>query len=284
MKTKEQFIPAQKRWQEICEDWAQSGMSVSQYCREKNIPRVQFMSWREKINFPFLKRPKGISHNWEKIIKDWEKSGLNIKTYCEMKNISSRSLCKRRYKIGHSSYMNLQETTHKWREIIRDWEASGLGPSAYAMKNALNLSSLRRWDKKLNPHKIQQTSQEKALQKWTKIMKEWESSGLTGFTYCRRNGIEVSCFYKWQKKLNFLSPPPLHLDFKDRPEVSLEDYFLQVPFSSGILMGSSPPSKKIEVVLPQGHQLCMEGQFDEENLSSWLALLLTFKNNSEKEA
>jgi len=280
-------IGMHKEWWRICEDWAASGLTTRKYCLEKNIPRTKFTYWREKLHFPYLKKPRRVAPNWNEIIKDWEESGLTIKTYCEEKNISPKGLCKKRYKVGHPSYISGKEMANKWREIIKDWESSNLTAGAYALKYELNPSSIRRWDKKLNPHKVHQTRENKALQKWTKIMEEWQMSSLTGFTYCRRSGIEVSSFYKWQKKLNVSGPPKAHLDFtkQEHPEISLEDHFFSVPFSSAMLMGSPAP-KKIEALLPQGHQLCvegMEGQFDEESLS-WLTLLLQPKNNIGQDA
>lgn len=276
-------IRIQQKWWKICEDWKESGLSARKYCQEKNITRNVFAYWREKIDFPFVKKPKTVPRNWDEIIKDWEQSGLNIKEYCEQKNISSKGLCKRRYRIGHSSYVSAKETAHKWQAIIKDWETSGLTAGAYALEHQLNPSSIGRWDRKLNPHKPRKT--DKALQKWTKIMEEWQTSGWSGFTYCRRKGIEVSCFYKWQKRLNVaeLSKPHLNFTKQDIPDICLEDYFISIPFSSAISMGSPASSRKIEAVLPQGHQLSIEGQCDKEKLNAWLALLLQSKNDSTQE-
>lgn len=276
-------IRLQQEWWKICEDWKASSLSARKYCQEKNIARNVFAYWREKISFPFVKKPKTVFLKWDEIIKDWENSGLNIKTYCEEKNLSPKSLCKKRCQMGHSSYVSAKETAHKWQEIIKDWETSGLTAGAYALKHQLNPSSIGRWDRKLNPHKPRKT--DKALQKWTKIMEDWQTTGWQGGTYCRRNGIEASCFYKWQKRLNVSEPskPSLNFTKQDVPEICLEDYFISIPLSSAVSMGSPAPSRKKESALLQEHQLSIEDPCDEETLKARLALPLQPMNKNTQE-
>lgn len=269
-------IPAREKWWKICENWSKSGLSAKQYCEENKILIAEFFRWRKKLNFPFFKKPIPPIDNWDEIITDWEKSGLSAKKYCEEHNISPDRLYYRRQKISHPTYISVQKKRHKWKEIIQDWEKSGLTPNAYAVKNALYPCTLRHWDKKLNPHKVRKTIQERAVEKWTTIMDDWKKSGLSAFTYCQRKGVTTSPFYEWRDRLNIFEPPHLRMGFtkQEYPEVSLEEHFISIPSSSAMLMGPPPTDKKIEVILPQGHQIHVEGEFDKESLSAWLTLLL----------
>ena len=183
---KESSRLARERWEKIFEEWVHSGLGLYEYCKRKKIHIGSFYRWRKKLNFPCFKKPQRIIQNWDEIIEDWERSGLSVRKYCAEKNIPTTGLYKRRCKISHPSYMSVQDTTNKWRAIVKDWETSGLTSNGYARKNGLSLSALLHWDKKLNPHAIRKTIHERAVERWTKIMEDWQKSVLSGFTYCQR--------------------------------------------------------------------------------------------------
>ena len=47
----------QEHWQSIIEDWRQSGLTQSQYCRQHNIKVAHFYSWKNQLKKK-LERPK----------------------------------------------------------------------------------------------------------------------------------------------------------------------------------------------------------------------------------
>ncbi|MBA3814706.1 MAG: hypothetical protein H0X26_09570 [Alphaproteobacteria bacterium] len=274
---------AVKKWTKILEDWKESGLDAKSYCREKKIRDSSFYNWRKKLNFPVPIKPEKVSYNWEEVAKDWKASSLSLNKYCKEKKIPPSSFYKWREKVNHPAYITLKERADKWREIIKDWETSGLTSHAYCMLNDLCLSSFSKRERHLNPHKIRQTRHDKAVEKWTKVFEDWKESGLNKYTYCQRKGIESASFYSWVKKLNFPEPPQLHPDFtRLMPDICLEDHFTPISFGSSFLMESLPVDKKIEITLPQGHQLRIEGQFDWEGLNEWITLLLQPKADDEQ--
>jgi hypothetical protein len=120
--------------------------------------------------------------------------------------------------------------------------------------------------------------------KWQRICKDWEKSGLSGFAYCQRRGVDSTAFYKWRRRLNYSAPQSdLNLIKQEHSKSALENYFVSIPFGSAILMGSPPPSTKIDIRLSQGHRLCIEGQVKWEGLNEWLALLSQSTLNKQKE-
>ena len=277
-------IYAHHKWQMICEDWQKSGLSGQKYCKEKRIHEADFYKWRKKIEFPVSIRPNYRMQNWREILKDWEISGLHPKQYCEEKNISIYRFYRWRSKTNHPAYITLKERANKWREILKDWETSGLGINMYCRKNALNPTTLLYWEKKLDPHKIKQTIQQKAVERWKRIFEDFKKSGLSGLAYCQRRGVAGASFYKWKRRLNYSAPQlGLNLIKQERPKIALEDYFVSISFGSAILMGSPPPSTKIDIMLSQRHRLCIEGQVNWKGLNAWLALLSQSKLNKEKE-
>ena len=44
-----QLTKNQQRWQSIIEDWQQSGLSQSQYCRQHRIKVSRFYSWKNQL-------------------------------------------------------------------------------------------------------------------------------------------------------------------------------------------------------------------------------------------
>ena len=271
------FDRARERWQKICEDWAASGLSPKSYCKERNIPASNFFKWREKIDFPIPIKPEKITYNWEEISKDLHASGLSIHRYCKEKGIPPRDLY--RWEKENNNPTRILKS-NRWRESIKNWEASGLTTHEYCKLNGLALSTFEWWKRRLNLQKIRRTSHVKTVEKWTKIMGDWQESGLSKFTFCQRNGISSPSFYIWVKKLNLWESRQSGPDFtRKAPDICLEDHFTSIPFGSGILMGSPPANKTIELILPQGHQLRIEGQCDWEGLNAWIALLLQQKNS-----
>ncbi|MBA3814881.1 MAG: hypothetical protein H0X26_10480 [Alphaproteobacteria bacterium] len=242
---------AVERWTKILEDWKESNLSPKIYCREKKLDHWRLVQWSKRLNFPIPLEPEKIIYNWEEVSKDLQASGLSISRYCEGKGIPLRGLY--RWEKERTEAARIQ-VYNRWKERVKDWEVSGLTAHAYCKLNGLDLSSFNRWDRHFNPYKIRRTIQEKAIERWTKILEDCKESGLSKFTYCKREGLTVSVFYKWLKKLNFTEP--LRSDFtRHVSDIRLEDHFISIPFSSADLMRPLIANKKMELILPQGHQL-----------------------------
>ncbi|MBA3814839.1 MAG: hypothetical protein H0X26_10255 [Alphaproteobacteria bacterium] len=266
-----------EKWQKICEGWQISGLSGKKYCKREKIPMKPFYSWRKQLNFLV---PIKVIYNWEEVNNNVEDSGLSVDRYCKEKGIPPSGLYLWRRKINHPAYIKPKERYDEWIEIIKDWEAGSLTQRAYCMRNGLSPPIFNRWERRHNPHKIRKTCHEEAVERWTKIFEDWKESGLSKFTYCQRKGVTHSCFYKWARRLNVLEP--IRPDFtRQRPDICLEDHFTPIPFSSDISLGSLPADKKIEITLPQGHHLHIEGQW--EGLNAWVDLLVRSETNDKKE-
>lgn len=127
------------------------------------------------------------------------------------------------------------------------------------------------WSKRLNPPLSRNT----ALEKWTEIIEDWKRSGLEKALYCRKRKLETSQFYKWEKKIRCSesprSPSDLIEELLTKTEISS---FTSLALDPILLRESSSTNSKIEVTLPQGHHLCLEGTFDQDVFKEWIASLL----------
>jgi hypothetical protein len=234
-----------KKWEFIFKEWKEYDLETEIYDQEKSIA---IHSFYRNLNHPTSKNllAEANYRKWKEILNDWAKSGWSGRKYCQEKNIAFGTFYYWDNKIQYSS-SGLRAIAHKRAPIIKDWEKSGLTIHAYGMKNGLSPSMLRYWARKLRPHKVYKKSQEETRKKWTQIMEEWQMSGLSGFTYCKRKGICASSFCYWRKKLNLPESTHLCRDVtkQERPQVDLDDYFISIPFSSDIL-GEEPPAIKKE--------------------------------------
>ena len=265
-----------KEWEIIVEDWLKSGVSIPVYCKEKKINSVSFYIWKNKVR-PSLGKGSYLRavEKWAPIIEDWKKSGLGRGNYCKEKNLRSSLFYMWEKRLDPSYKPKEVRLLEKQKAIVEDWEKSGLSRHAYCIQNGLTASSLYQWERKINPSVSKKTSHMVALEKWTPIIEDWKKSDLNVYVYCKKNGLPLSSLYTWRKKLNPSehsqpSSDPIR-EAQPNPEVSLQDFF--VPFS--LSSGPSSTNPKIEIVLPQGHRLSVEGHFDWEELTAWLTPLLT---------
>lgn len=266
-----------KKWEILIEDWRKSGMDVTKYCKEKRIERDIFFKWKTKIS-PSLKQENHLREKWQSILEDWKKSGLKRWHYCKEKKVLMSSFLRWEKKLDPSYKPNKVRVLEKWTEIIEDWKKSGLNRNAYCIQNDLT-TSFYQWEKKINPSVSRKPKHIVVLEKWTEIIEDWKKSGLKGYVYCKKSGVPITSFYKWEKKLN----PSRHSQPTSGPirkaqpktELSLQDLFAPFAFGSTLLNNPSSANPKIEVILSQGHRLSLEGTFDWEKLTAWLTPLLT---------
>lgn len=57
---------------------------------------------------------------------------------------------------------------------------------------------------------------------WQEQINQWKSSNLTQVEFCHQNGLAISTFHKWQKKLRAEEPP----------EQQLPEPFIEFPVDS----------------------------------------------------
>ena len=50
---------------------------------------------------------------------------------------------------------------------------------------------------------------------WESLVEEFKTSGLTKSAYCKRQGVTISCFYRWQKILAEESAPNNFIDITE---------------------------------------------------------------------
>ena len=224
-----------------------------------------------------------VPKEWQKIIKDQEKSGLSISVYCKKNGIPVDSFYGWKGKLDPSSCTNLKEIRDKWKNLIEDWKKSGLSKTEYCKAKGIDRNSLSQWEKKFKLSPSKRTS----LEKWTAIIKDWKKSGLNKANYCRKKKINPDSLYAWEKKLNVFKPfhfsPNSTNNLQSQAKSSSEDCFIPASLDTLNSNNSSLVSSKIEVTLPQGHHLILEGIFEKRKIDSWLNLLLTNEPSNKKE-
>lgn len=75
---------------------------------------------------------------------------------------------------------------------------------------------------------------------WQKQITNWKRSGLTQSHFCQQNGLAISTFHKWQKKLRQDS----------NPELQLPEPFIELPTGT---FNHSEPEKQWEIELSLGN-------------------------------
>lgn len=127
--------------------------------------------------------------------------------------------------------------------------------------------------------KTQQASSLYSMEQWKEIITDWEKSGVSINAYCIRKRLSTSNFYRWKKKIEYSLSSKLSpcANKTSSPELEnlLQDFFVSVPKEADAPLIPFPVNQKLEIVFAQGHRLCLNGPFDWEKLSFWLAPLLT---------
>jgi len=153
------------------------------------------------------------AEEWVQIIQDWEQSGMSINLYCEQKKIVVATFYNWRYKLNPSLYVDRDPINDRKlsdlekRKIIEDWEKSGLTINQYCLRKELGAEALAKWIKKFNitvPKNLSSKKEKgkyKNTEEWLKIIEDWEKSGLLRGTYCRKNKLDRTQFYKYEKRL-----------------------------------------------------------------------------------
>lgn len=97
-----------------------------------------------------------------------------------------------------------------------------------------------------------------SVEEWKAVLKGFESSGLNGAAYCRREGINYPTFAKWRKRIlgsarlpHTVSTKPLfsRVERISSPASSYPES-LQIRFPNGVLVsvqGSASPGWLLEV-------------------------------------
>jgi transposase len=105
---------------------------------------------------------------------------------------------------------------------------------------------------------------------WRRVLGAWERSGLTQSAFCRREGIALSTFHWWKRRLATDGKASARVGRPGQPEES----FIEVrpPRSAVALVDLvAPISPVYEVVLPGGRSIRVGERFDPEALSRLIA-------------
>lgn len=138
----------QEEWEQIMEDWSQSGLTVSAYCRNKRIPRGSFHNWKGRLDPSSHRSIQDIRNKWKELVEEWHKSGLTKHAYCKEKEIFSAYLSRWERKLNFAPAS--KAPIEKWRTIIEDWKKSGLKKYVYCRKQKIDSAAFCRWEKKIN--------------------------------------------------------------------------------------------------------------------------------------
>ncbi len=266
-----------EEWEKIIEDYEKSGLSGFAYSKKKRIPVSTFYGWRNKLRPSSCKHSKQTKIKWIQIMEDWKKSGLVSYIYCKEKKISFVGFYKWHSKLFPSLPRDHHNVRERWKQRIEDWQKSELSKKVYCQEKELNPNIFSKWQRKLNLNVLPQKTPK---EKWIEIIKDWQKSGLKKGLYCRKKKLDRSSFSSWEKKLNSCMELNPLLDNEkggSQTELPLQESFMSLTPSSANSDESSHPTPKIELMLPRGHHLTLEGSFDREKLNLWLAFLLQGK-------
>ena len=73
---------------------------------------------------------------------------------------------------------------------------------------------------------------------WTKVIADWESSGLSQVGFCKVRGLKLSTFYGWKSRLKNRGPIPVRQNQADKIKISHDK-----------------PSRFVEAVMPRTGEL-----------------------------
>jgi len=137
-----------QEWKQIMEDWSQSGLTISAYCRNKRIPLSSFCNWKGRLDPSSHRSIQDIRNKWKELIEEWHKSGLTKHAYCMEKEIFPDHLSKWERKLNFAPVP--KAPIEKWKIIIEDWKKSGLKKYAYCRKQKIDSVSFYSWEKRIN--------------------------------------------------------------------------------------------------------------------------------------
>jgi hypothetical protein len=70
---------------------------------------------------------------------------------------------------------------------------------------------------------------------WTEILRRFESSGLASRSFCRREGLALSSFQRWRRRLGSVAAAEfVELVPASRPSVSSASWSLDVSLPNGV--------------------------------------------------
>ena len=208
-------------------------------------------------------------------MEDWQKSGMTPQSYYKEKKIPSSAFYRWQSKLVSSPDIGRKKFQERWKQAIEDWEKSGLSKMAYCQEKELSSYLFSKWHKRLNPSPLPQKT---AREKWIEIINDWKKSGLKGGNYCRKKKLDSSTFYEWEKKLRSYKEPVSHVDSeKGETHSKSQESFISLRSALADSVEPFHPTQKIELILPQGHRLTLEGTFNREKLNLWITSLLQGK-------
>jgi len=99
-------------------------------------------------------------------------------------------------------------TLDQWKEIVADFQKSGLSRTPYCKLKGIHPASFSLWKERvLSPDYVKKPNRPRrgsTPEQWKEIIKDWQTSGLPQETYCKKNDLTLSSFYRWKNRI--LSP------------------------------------------------------------------------------
>lgn len=191
-----------EEWEQIMEDWPQSGLTISAYCRNKRIPLSSFYNWKARLDPSSHRSIQDIRNKWKELIEEWHESGLSKHAYCKEKEIFPAHLSEWERKLGFAPVP--KTPIERWRTIIKDWEKSGLKKHVYCRKQKLDSTAFYRWEKRINSPNL--SSEVKDIQLGTSLQSKVNSLEL-------KATLSQDLSYR-SSKMEVLLPQGHHLIFE----------------------------------------------------------------------
>lgn len=151
-----------EEWKNIIEDWKQSGLYISDYCKQKKIGDSTFREWYRKLCSPSERKTvkKRSREEWKILIQDYDETEFSVTEYCKRKGIGSSTFYKwiKRLDQGVKTSSTMDQLNNFNIPSIGVQQEKQMRDSAYFRKRKTC------------------SSRSKALaEKWKKVFKKWES-------------------------------------------------------------------------------------------------------------
>ncbi len=233
------------QWQEIIEEFTRSGLSQTQFCKQKELTHSTFHNWRKKLLSPNSYQPK--THRtysfeeWKELIAAWEKGDLSKPEFCEQHGTTLSAFYYWESIVKIPNSLQSQErgrrmyTLEEQKSHVDDWRKSGLSKRDYSVQKNLVASTLEKWIRKFN----------------------------------LLDPVPKSTMPSPVMTLESIKDP------KENSTAFFQEHFVPVSLDSASPVSPSFNNQRIEVTFADGHHLCFHGPFDLELLGSWLTPLLT---------
>lgn len=207
-----------EQWKFFIEEWKESGLSVTQYCKKRDLTHSAFSKWFKKVTGSSVYSSSYQSSKLMSLPPLLEINESGLESESEVKKSKDRV------------------AVEKWKELIIDWQQSGLNLSSYCNQNNLSHTSLRDWLYKFYPSlKTKKKSSSirkkkprpphyRTREEWKKIIEDWQQSGLSKAAYCQKYNIGATAFMNWAQRFMGLDLYQQMIQKTQPPIFTLEEW------------------------------------------------------------